>query len=110
MSTKKELDDYRERILETSFFLNHHSKVDNELILMFEVLNSKKYPLHHHDTENLNIYDNFQKEKAVSLSDANLIFLARLLDSSSLIYKLYWPSIAEAYHESVDLLKPLSRF
>lgn len=108
MSTKRELNDYKERILESSFFLNHHSKVDNELILMFEVLNSKKYPLRHHDTENLNIYDNFQKEDAVSLSDANLIFLARLLDPSSLIYKLYWSSIAEAYHESVDLLKPLS--
>ena len=56
---------------------------------------------------NKNIYDNFEHQEEVSLNDANLTFLARLLDPESLIFKLYWPSIAESYLESTELTNSL---
>ena len=99
---------YKQRVLETSFFLNYHSMVENELVLMYELLNSEKFPANSFFTENRSIYDNFELDENVSLNESNLIFLARLLDPNSNIYKLYWPSIAEAYHESIDLVSPLS--
>ena len=107
MSTKKNHDIYKERFLETSFFLNHHSKVDNELVLMNEVLWAKKFPVLGYHWGNMNIYDNFEHQEEVSLNDANLTFLARLLDPESLIFKLYWPSIAESYLESTELTNSL---
>ena len=107
MSTKKNHDIYKERFLETSFFLNHHSKVDNELVLMNEVLWAKKFPVVRYHSGNKNIYDNFEHQEEVSLNDANLTFLARLLDPESLIFKLYWPSIAESYLESTELTNSL---
>ena len=89
MNTEKNHDAYKERFLETSFFLNHHSKVDNELVLMNEVLWAKKFPVLGYHSGNMNIYDNFEHQEEVSLNDANLTFLARLLDPESLIFKLY---------------------
>ena len=99
---------YKQRVLETSFFLNYHSMVENELVLMYELLNSEKFPANPFFTDNTSIYDNFELDENVSLNESNLIFLARLLDPNSNIYKLYWPAIAQAYHESIDLLSPLS--
>ena len=99
---------YKQRVLETSFFLNYHSMVENELVLMYELLNSEKFPANPYFTDNMSIYDNFELDENVSLNESNLIFLARLLDPNSNIYKLYWPAIAQAYHESIDLLSPLS--
>lgn len=107
MNTEKNHDAYKERFLETSFFLNHHSKVDNELVLMNEVLLSKKFPVLRIHYGSSDIYDNFEHQDKVSLNEANLTFLARLLDPESLIFKLYWPAIAESYLESTELTNSL---
>ena len=63
--------------------------VENELVLMYELLNSEKFPANPFFTDNMSIYDNFELDENVSLNESNLIFLARLLDPNSNIYKLY---------------------
>ena len=70
---------YKQRVLETSFFLNYHSMVENELVLMYELLNSEKFPANPFFTDNMSIYDNFELDENVSLNESNLIFLANTL-------------------------------